>query len=113
MVFSFLSRLSRFAIVALPVAGWLASGACASDTGAAAGTQCFSAIDCAAGLACVPKAKIYVCSSNLAAVESMLDAGMDAMSNDAGALPSFDTGTGTPPADTGAAPPPPDAGSQG
>ncbi len=61
----------------LASAGWLGIG-CGPAVGAKAGTQCFSTIDCAAGLACVPKGSIRVCSSNVSALETMEDAGVDA-----------------------------------
>jgi hypothetical protein len=68
------TRVTLACLVALIVG--LACG-CGSVTGAPPGTQCFSAIDCAAGLVCVPKGSIRVCSSNLAAIETEIDAGSD------------------------------------
>lgn len=89
-------------------------GGCSSLQGAPSGTQCFSAIDCAAGLVCVPKGNISVCTNNLTSIETEIDSGMDAASGDTGPIMLADgslkpgTDTGTPPADTGT--PPVDAG---
>jgi hypothetical protein len=49
--------------------------ACGNGTGVASGGACITAIDCAAGLICLPKT--HVCSSNLTSVETMLEGGND------------------------------------
>jgi hypothetical protein len=106
---SFLALL----IVAGPVGMGVLFGACSSLQGAPAGTQCFSAIDCAAGLVCIKKGSTSVCSSNLTSIETMIDSGMDAASGDAGPIMLADgalqpgTDAGSPGADT--AMPPVDA----
>jgi hypothetical protein len=103
--------------------------ACSSTTGAAAGTQCFTALDCAPGLACLPKTaggSTSYCTSDLTVVETMIDGGMDVSMVDAGPVPHPDVGTvptgdatpvpdvSTPPKDTGSPPdtstPPVDTG---
>jgi hypothetical protein len=53
----------------------LAVQACGNGTGVASGGACITAIDCAAGLICLPKT--HVCSSNLTSVETMLEGGND------------------------------------
>ena len=90
----------------------LATGACSSLAGATAGTQCFTATECALGLACVPKGAIRICSSNTTAIQTQIDSGMDASNpGDAGLFIFAD---GAPPPDTGAdasgGPAPQDAG---
>jgi len=70
----------------------LATAACGSAAGVTSGGQCFLATDCAAGLICIAKGSIRICSSDTTTVETMIDGGMDAQSGDGGALPSFDSG---------------------
>lgn len=59
---------------------WVAllPAACSPLSGAPAGTQCFSAVDCASGLVCIKKGSIRVCSSDLTSIETEIDAGVDA-----------------------------------
>lgn len=52
----------------------LAAG-CSPLRGAPAGSQCASAIDCAAGLACIPAGAKSICTGDAGSIESQLDAG--------------------------------------
>jgi hypothetical protein len=89
--------------------------ACGSEQGAPSGTQCFSALDCAAGLVCVPKGGISTCTSNTSTIQTEVDAGADAgNAGDTGPIMLADgslkmgmkdatapVDTGTPPVDAG------------
>jgi hypothetical protein len=104
----------------VPCVAFAAFGACSPQQGAPSGTQCFTADDCATGLACVPKGSSRICSSNLTGLETEIDGGADAgESGDAGPIMLADGSlradgtTAAPdsstPVDTGP-PPPVDAG---
>lgn len=72
--------LRALAFVGGSLATLALSAGCSNQAGAGAGTQCFTAVDCAPGLACVPKVPngtVLVCSTNLTAIETQIDAGMD------------------------------------
>jgi len=112
---------------ALVCLGALVAG-CSPLQGAPSGTQCFSAVDCAAGLVCVPKGSISVCTNNITSIETEIDSGVEAASGETGPIMLADgslkagsdtgtpgTDTGTPPVDTGVPPvdtgtPPVDSG---
>lgn len=118
----------RFRLRAAPVAFILSAlglglgsvGACSSLNGEAAGSQCFSALDCAAGLVCIPKGSIRFCSSDLTSIETEIDSGLDAGAGlGDGPIPKRPDGalvdSGAPPVDSTVAdvvtpPPPHDAG---
>ena len=79
-------RRAAVAVGILAGAAWLGT-ACSAATGAKAGTQCFSTIDCALGLACIPTGKVRTCSSDIAGLETMLDAGLEAQAPTDSSIP--------------------------
>jgi hypothetical protein len=87
-----LTRCAVAALVVCDVVGVmgmalaLGSG-CGAAAGAKAGTQCFSTIECAAGLVCIAQGSIRVCSSDLASLEKMEDAGLEAQAGGGGTPP--------------------------
>jgi hypothetical protein len=90
--------------VGAPLAAWCFAVACGSSSGQPAGASCFTALDCAAGLVCIPMGSSHVCegANGISGIETMIDGGGDAGGDDdAGPLPSLD---GTQPPETGGAP---------
>jgi hypothetical protein len=101
-------RSTRSSLAAAVVAVALAAviHGCGSAAGEKAGTQCFSTVDCALGLVCIPTSKAAgaerVCSSNISSIETKEDAGMDAQPPADSAIPDaifpVDTGVEDAPA---------------
>jgi len=54
------------------------AAACGAQQEVASGGECFTSLDCAPGLACVPKGSTSTCTSNTSSIQTEIDAGVDA-----------------------------------
>jgi hypothetical protein len=82
------TRVAPLAVGAL-TAACLGAG-CSPLRGSPAGSQCFSAVDCAAGLVCITTGARSVCTADAGIAESELDAGHTVPPPDTGAPAAHD-----------------------